>query len=277
MTTEARSQQNRTQLIAHFDDFRGRDTQSAGWSSLWDSDKSDLWDRGRPSDALVTFLWTHPLGVELGGIAGTRPLKAFVPGCGRGHDVAMLALNGFEAWGLEVSQKATDSADANIKAQLAKPTDDNSGKGEGRSKPAVAEVLLGDFFERDWESQVGTDFEGFDIIYDYTFLCALLPSMRQDWAQRMSQLLSPTGMLVCLEFPMWKPLTAPGPPYGLNGVYWNILAEGGTGVVDDAGSLSKADGDVGAFERIAYWKPPISFEQGRGEDMISVWKLWKLR
>lgn len=80
----------------------------------------------------------------------------------------MLALNGFEAWGLEVSQKATDSADANIKAQLAKPTDDNSGKGEGRSKPAVAEVLLGDFFERDWESQVGTDFEGFDIIYDYT-------------------------------------------------------------------------------------------------------------
>lgn len=80
----------------------------------------------------------------------------------------MLALNGFEAWGLEVSQKAVDSANANIKAQLAKPTDDNFGKGEGRSKPAAAEVLLGDFFERDWESQVGTDFEGFDIIYDYT-------------------------------------------------------------------------------------------------------------
>ena len=76
---------------------------------------------------------------------------------------------------------------------------------------------------------------------------------------------------------MWKPLTAPGPPYGLNGVYWNILAEGGTGVVDYAGSLSRTDGDVGAFERTAYWKPPISFEQGRGEDMISVWKLRKLR
>jgi hypothetical protein len=111
----------------------------------------------------------------------------------------------------------------------------------------------------------------------YQFLCASLPSMRQDWARRMSQLLLPTGMLVCLEFPMWKPLTAPGPPYGLNGVYWNILAEGGTGVVDDAGSLSRPGGDIGAFKRAAYWKPPVSFEQGRGEDMISVWKLRKLR
>lgn len=80
----------------------------------------------------------------------------------------MLALNGFEAWGLEVSQKAVDTANVNIKAQLAKPTDDNFGKGESRSKPAAAEVILGDFFKRDWESQVGTDFEGFDIIYDYT-------------------------------------------------------------------------------------------------------------
>lgn len=76
---------------------------------------------------------------------------------------------------------------------------------------------------------------------------------------------------------MWKPLTAPGPPWGLNGVHRNILAEGGTGVVDDAGSLSIPDGDVGAFELAAYWKPPISFEQSHGEDMISVWKLRKMR
>ena len=80
----------------------------------------------------------------------------------------MLALNGVEVWGLEVSQKAVDSANANIKAELAKATDENFEKGERRSKPAAAEVLLGDFFEQDWESQVGTDFEGFDIIYDYT-------------------------------------------------------------------------------------------------------------
>lgn len=72
---------------------------------------------------------------------------------------------------------------------------------------------------------------------------------------------------------MWKPLTAPGPPWGLNGVHWNILAEGGTGIVDDAGTLSSPNGEAGALERVVYWKPPVSFEQGRGEDMISVWKL----
>jgi hypothetical protein len=201
----------------------------------------------------------------------------------------MLALNGIEAWGLEVSQKAVDTANANIKSQLAEPSSDNFGKGEWPSKPAPAKVILGDFFQRDWESQIDTAFEGFDIIYDYTvspvlsrstyivdrnqFLCALLPSMRHEWAQRMSRLLSPTGKLICLEFPMWKPLTAPGPPWGLNGVHWNVLAEGGTGVVNDAGSLSKPSGEAGACERVVYWKPPMSFEQSRGEDMISVWKL----
>ena len=200
----------------------------------------------------------------------------------------MLALNGIEAWGLEVSQNAVDTANTSIESQLAKPSDNNFGKGERQSKSAAAKVVLGDFFQRDWESQIGANFEGFDIIYDYTvspvycisrtaltrqFLCALLPSMRHDWAQRMSQLLSPTGMLICLEFPMWKPLTAPGPPWGLNGVHWNILAEGGTGIVDNAGTLSTPDIEAGAFDRVAYWKPPVSFEQSRGEDMISVWRL----
>lgn len=104
------------------------------------------------------------------------------------------------------------------------------------------------------------------MIYDYTAsptaLCfnavlifvsfyALLPSMRRDWAQRMSRLLSPTGRLICLEFPMWKPLTTPGPPWGLHGVHWSLLAEDGTGVVSNAGTLSPPDGEVGAFDRVA--------------------------
>lgn len=73
---------------------------------------------------------------------------------------------------------------------------------------------------------------------------------------------------------MWKPLTAPGPPWGLNGVHWNILVAGGTGVVDGAGGFTTTlDGKPGAFDRLVYWKPPQSFEQSRGEDMISVWEL----
>ncbi|KAF2854117.1 thiol methyltransferas-like protein [Plenodomus tracheiphilus IPT5] len=270
MTTEARSAENRNRLVSHFDSFKSRDKQSAGWSSLWESNESDLWDRGRPSPALVAFLEDHPNGREI--LAQNRPLKAFVPGCGRGHDVAMLALHGIETWGLEVSQGAVNVAKENIKAQMASPAPSNFGSKANRPASADAKVILGDFFQNDWESHVAADFQGFDIIYDYTFLCALLPEMRKDWAQRMSQLLAPTGVLVCLEFPMWKPLKAPGPPWGLKGVYENLLADGGDGTIDASGRLTKGSPGKGALQRIAYWSPPESFEQSRGEDMISVWK-----
>ena len=97
--------------------------------------------------------------------------------------------------------------------------------------------------------------------------------MRRDWADRMKSLLSPTGVLVCLEFPMWKPLKAQGPPWGLNGVHWNLLADGADGLFDDSGNLLGTGKEQGLFERVVYWKPPVSFKQSRGDDMISVWKL----
>lgn len=97
--------------------------------------------------------------------------------------------------------------------------------------------------------------------------------MRKDWAQRIKTLLAPTGVLVCLEFPVWKPLKAQGPPWGLNGVHWNLLADGADGTVDEAGNVVGVGQETGSFERVVYWKPPESFEQSRGEDMISVWKL----
>ena len=40
-----------------------------GWSNLWDTDNSDLWDRGQPSPALVDLIEQrrdlfHPLNME---------------------------------------------------------------------------------------------------------------------------------------------------------------------------------------------------------------------
>ncbi|CAO2649295.1 Nn.00g066800.m01.CDS01 [Neocucurbitaria sp. VM-36] len=275
MTTEARSVENRTRLVAHFDGYKTREEQSAGWSNIWGLNESDLWDRGQPSPALINFLENHPYGQAL--LKTERPLKAFVPlisveGCGRGHDVAMLLLHGLETWGLEVSKVAVDTANENIQAQLTDTSAQNTNKIPPQSKSGNAEVILGDFFERDWEQQLGPNFDGFDVIYDYTFLCALLPTMRKDWARRISELLSPSGILICLEFPMWKPLEAQGPPWGLKGVHYNLLANGGDGMVDASGQLNQPDEELGAFEKVLYWKPPMSFEQSRGEDMISVWK-----
>lgn len=95
--------------------------------------------------------------------------------------------------------------------------------------------------------------------------------MRKDWARRISELLSPSGVLVCLEFPLYKDLRDIGPPWGLAGVYWNILAQGGTGLISEPGEESGAH--AGRFKRVLYFKPPRSYENGRGTDMVSVWSL----
>lgn len=103
------------------------------------------------------------------------------------------------------------------------------------------------------------------------FLCALHPKVRRDWACRMSELLSPSGVLVCLEFPLFKEPHVRGPPWPLNNVHWNLLAEGGDGVARD-GEEKTGEGK-GRFVREERYKPTRSYEAGRGTDMISVWRL----
>ncbi|MAO09120.1 MAG: SAM-dependent methyltransferase [Alteromonas sp.] len=57
------------------------------------------------------------------------------------------------------------------------------------------------------------DFEGsFDLIIEQTFFCALHPSLRKAYAEKMHQLLQPNGKLVGLLFDF--PLTEEGPPFG---------------------------------------------------------------
>lgn len=90
------------------------------------------------------------------------------------------------------------------------------------------------------------------------FLCALHPSQRGKWAERMAELIKPGGKLVCLEFPMYKDPKLPGPPWGVNGVHWELLAGG--------------DGGNGMFTRRVYYKPERTYEVGKGTDMISVYE-----
>lgn len=98
--------------------------------------------------------------------------------------------------------------------------------------------------------------------------------MRLDWAHRMKQLLAPSGILVCLEFPLYKDLAAIGPPYGLNGVYWDLLAEGRNGLM----GRRQSDGDDTRLpieevklERVLYYHPSRTYKVGEGTDMVSVW------
>ncbi|KAI0883452.1 S-adenosyl-L-methionine-dependent methyltransferase [Annulohypoxylon maeteangense] len=255
-------------LTTHFAN-RSREQQSQGWSELWESGQTDFWDRGKPSPALIDFIESATLPRRDG-----RRLRVLVPGCGKGYDVAMLALHGFDVCGLEVSERGAEVAREFTTSQLSNPSELNFGSKYTHSMTGCVQIIAGDFFKRDWEKLCFEgDTTGFDIIYDYTFLCALLPVMRKDWAHRMSELLAPDGILVCLEFPLYKDLNDIGPPWGLSGVHWNILARGEDGIISEPGEQGEPLN--GKFKRTSYFKPPRSYESGRGTDMVSVWMLKK--
>lgn len=85
----------------------------------------------------------------------------------------------------------------------------------------------------------------------------------------MADLLVPGGLLICLEFPLFKDPSLPGPPWPLKDVYWNLLADGGDGIVYPP-KLEPPAG-TGAFERKWYIKPERSYESGQGADMLSIY------
>ncbi|XP_041989794.1 thiocyanate methyltransferase 1-like isoform X3 [Salvia splendens] len=51
----------------------------------------------------------------------------------------------------------------------------------------------------------------FDLIFDYTFFCAIEPELRSLWAKKMSNLLKPDGELITLIYPIDD--HEGGPPY----------------------------------------------------------------
>lgn len=151
--------------------------------------------------------------------------------------------------------------------------DTRNGRGE-------AKFILANFFvDGDFLSNTHPDTEDrtFDLIYDQTFLCALDPSMRPKWAARMGELLSPSGHLICMEYPLGKDPKLGGPPHGLeHELYEQLFAHPGrevayndTGHVCEDRSGSKAGN---ALVKVAEWTPENTFEWLKGKVMVSIWQ-----
>ncbi|KAI4736196.1 S-adenosyl-L-methionine-dependent methyltransferase [Aureobasidium sp. EXF-12298] len=245
------------------------------WEHLWQQD--DLpWDKGFASPALADVLADRK--DLLPTAESGRRLRALVPGCGKGYDVLLLASWGYDAVGVEAAATAVKAANAESKGWEEKPEyvvkDETKGRGS-------AKFVFGDFFEKEWEKDaIGEDGskEGqWDLIYDYTFLCALPPALRPNWAARQSSLLSPGGRLICLEFPTYKPPSTGGPPWALRPeTYLAHLSQPGKEVeYDEEGFAVWKEGQTpgdSALERIAHWKPERTHKIGEGTDNVSVWK-----
>ena len=189
----------------------------SGWDDLWKNGLTP-WDLGGPTPLLIEELQQER---NRGGVVGST-LKTLVPGCGSGYDIATLVNHHDELLrranvtidsvvvGLDISPTSLERP-----AELVKAID----KGSTR-----VELKCGDFFSNDWETvhafhrgaMLPTESDAkFDFIYDYTFFCALPPSLRQAWGERMSTLLRPdTGRLFTIMYPILpNEDVTKGPPY----------------------------------------------------------------
>ena len=150
----------------------------------WDQcylDNQTPWDKGMASPPLEEWVRSQqPKG------------RALVPGCGIGHDVAMLVSQGVDAYGLDISPTAVTRAQA--------------------AYPELAErFLLGDLFDQpeDWTAR-------YDLICEHTCLCALPPELRPAYEQAIARYLRPGGLLAGIWFinPEMDPGET-GPPFGI--------------------------------------------------------------
>ncbi|XP_044498133.1 probable thiol methyltransferase 2 [Mangifera indica] len=153
-------------------------SDTSHWEKCWEEGATP-WDLGKPTPIVVHL---HQLGALPKG-------RALVPGCGTGYDVVAMACPERYVVGLEISDIAVNKA-----------------KELSSSFPNAnyITILKADFFT--W-----CPTELFDLIFDYTFFCAIEPEMRSVWAQKISNLLKPDGELITLMFPISDHVG--GPPY----------------------------------------------------------------
>lgn len=157
------SQDARDRLLKHF--ANGSSDRPHLWSQLWDKGDFLPWDRGMPNPALEDVLADRQdlIGTcfKQGPDGQKQRKKALVPGCGRGYDVLLLASFGYDAYGLEASEKAVELCvqEQKTNGQKYPAKDESAGSGS-------ATFLQGDFFSDGWAGKIRET--GFDLIYDYT-------------------------------------------------------------------------------------------------------------
>ncbi len=146
-------------------------------ASHWDQryrQGTDSWELGRPAPPLERFLRTHSL-------APHPPGQVLVPGCGRGHEVALLEELGFAAIGLDFSGEALAEA-----------------RGLHGADRASLRWLQADLFDRQALEAAGLAPASLSGIVEHTCFCAIDPARRDDYIATACRLLAPGGWLLGL-------------------------------------------------------------------------------
>ena len=158
-----------------------------------------FWDKGVPAPPMKQYL-------ERQKVRG----RALVPGCGRGHEVALAVKHGLDATGLDIA-----------------PT----GIAEARAQyPHLAErFVTGDFFDPPQEMR-GV----FDVVLEHTCMSALPPTLRADYRRGIDLTLRRGGLLIGVWFinPDLDP-GEEGPPFPFSVADLTALFADGYEIVED--------------------------------------------
>lgn len=114
-----------------------------------------------------------------------KNIRILIPGCGSGYEAEYLLTQGF--------QDVTVLDFAPLAVEKMK---------EYMSEYQTIKIICADFF---------THIGEYDLILEQTFFCALNPSLRTRYVEKMSELLKPSGKLVGLLFGVQFPNN---PPFG---------------------------------------------------------------
>ncbi len=134
------------------------------WSSRYEQQDAG-WDTGSI---------TAPLKDYFDQLAD-KNISILIPGCGNSHEAEYLLQNGFSNITL-----------IDISTLLCKQLQEKF-----TFNDAAIKIICGDFFEHTGQ---------YDLIVEQTFFCALDPSLRKNYAEKIPQLLKPEGKLTGLLF-----------------------------------------------------------------------------
>jgi len=152
------------------------------WNAAYENQETP-WDKGLPTPVLGEVLQKHP---------GLLEGRVLVPGCGLGHDAREIAKSATSVVGADIAPLALEKA------------------------AALDPEGLVDFQLIDMLAPAAEWHGSFDAVWEHTCLCALEPVLRLAYAQSVSALLKPRGVLVGVFFinPEMDPGES-GPPFGI--------------------------------------------------------------
>lgn len=186
----------------------------------------DGWELGQPGPPLAEFLRRDPRAPAPGG-------RVLVPGCGRGHEAALLAELGFTVVGLDFIGEALRQA-----RRL-----------HGPDRPDLA-WLQADLFDRAALEAAGLGPGSLAGVLEHTCFCAIDPTLRGAYQATVARLLRPGGWLLGL---FWCHSRAAGPPWG-----------------SDPGELARQWRQAGLAQEV--WEPASGSIAGRDEEWLGLWR-----